>query len=258
VPVCSTVCFHLDSPIHTIYSTLRLAGGGCIWNDIVDIDIDAKVERTKNRPLPTGRVSVPEALVFMSVHLVLMVIMLYPLKHVALLLGLLAIGPLPGIYPFMKRITYWPQAWLGIALNVGAPFGSAIFTGEVSKESLVLAIGGWSWTIWYDTIYACQDKKDDVKAGVKSTALLFGAYTKPILFLFGSLLVGSWLYCGIANGSHVCYFVSTVVGGAFLLLKQIWNVDLDTPKSCLETFQNNGLLIGPVVWVGFLADYLMA
>lgn len=100
-----------------------------------------------------------------------------------------------------------------------------------------------------DTIYACQDKKDDVKAGVKSTALLFGAYTKPILFLFGSLLVGSWLYCGIANGSHVCYFVSTVVGGAFLLLKQMWHVDLDAPKSCLET-------VRLFIWLCYRTDFL--
>ncbi|KAJ7251085.1 UbiA prenyltransferase [Mycena rebaudengoi] len=232
-------------------------GGGCIWNDIVDMDLDAKVERTKHRPLPDGRVTVPEALTFLMVHVALLFALARHLNPVAWNVAFLTIVPLTGLYPFMKRITYLPQVWLGITLNMPALLASTIFTDEIPSAAFILAVGGWCWTMWYDTIYGCQDKKDDVKAGVKSIVLLLQKYTWLALFVFSSATTLCWLISGILNGCGLPYFAVSVLGGGLLLAQDLWSVDLDDPKSCLHAFQRNGFAIGPVVWLGCLLDYLV-
>ncbi|KAJ7286447.1 4-hydroxybenzoate polyprenyl transferase [Mycena rebaudengoi] len=218
-----------------------LHSGGCVWNDIIDIDLDAKVERTKHRPLPDGRITIIQALLFLSVHVLLLFALSHSLNLIAWRLAFLTIVPLTGLYPFMKRITYLPQVWLGITLNTPVVLASTIFTESPSKASLVLAAGGLCWTMWYDTIYGSQDKKDDIKAGVKSIVLLLQRHTWLALLIF----------------SGIPYFIVSVGGGALLLARDLWTTDLDNPKSCLRAFERNGFMIGPVVWVGCLLDYLL-
>ncbi|KAJ7493149.1 4-hydroxybenzoate polyprenyl transferase [Mycena galericulata] len=236
---------------------LNWNSGGCVWNDIIDKDLDAKVERTKHRPLPDGRISVVQALVFLSVHVVLLFGMSRPLNSVARLFLFLTVVPFTGLYPFMKRVTYWPQAWLGITLNTPVLLAATIFTEEMSLASFALAAGGWAWTMWYDTIYGSQDKKDDAKAGVGSIVLLLHRYTRFALLIFSTSIVACWIACGILNRNGLPYFTVSVGGGSLLLARDLWTVDLDDPKSCLRAFERNGFVIGPIVWVGFLLDYLM-
>ncbi|KAK6984824.1 4-hydroxybenzoate polyprenyl transferase [Favolaschia claudopus] len=232
-------------------------GGGCIWNDIIDMDLDAQVERTKHRPLPDGRITVPQALVFLSIHVYLLFAMSRYLNPTAWTLAFLTVVPFTGIYPFMKRITYLPQVWLGITLNTPILIAATIFTNKTPTPAYILAAGGWSWTMWYDTIYGSQDKKDDVKAGVKSIVLLLQRYTWLALLIFSSATTTSWLICGLLNGSGTPYFVVSVAGGGFLLARDLFTVNLDDPKSCLRAFQNNGFAIGPIVFAGCLLDYLL-
>ncbi|KAG2014207.1 4-hydroxybenzoate polyprenyl transferase [Coprinopsis cinerea AmutBmut pab1-1] len=235
-----------------------LRSAGCIWNDILDRDLDRQVERTKNRPLASGAATVKGALVFLSIHLVFLVAMLEPLNTFARAVGLIAIFILPGLYPLMKRITYWPQAWLGLAMNAGVPLTWASLTGQCSSPDLVFFAGTWAWCIWYDTIYACQDKKDDVSAGIKSTAVLFDQYTKAILVFFGILTFGCFSAAGYLNGASYPYYFVTILGGITHFVWQLRGVNLDNPKSCWKMFASNAYSFGYIMWGGILIEYLMS
>ncbi|KAH0583563.1 hypothetical protein H2248_009187 [Termitomyces sp. 'cryptogamus'] len=232
-------------------------GAGCVWNDILDRNFDAQVERTKHRPLASGRISVTGAALFLCVHMSILIVMIWDVNRLAWNVGLLALFPLTGIYPFMKRITYWPQAWLGIAINIGVSMAWATTTASIPTSSLVLSTGCFFWTLWYDTIYACQDKKDDVNAGVKSTALLFGLNTKRVLTLFGTSFMCSLTISGILNGQSLL-FVLAVLGGALHLVWQLYTVDVDSPKSCWRTFEANGFYFGAIVEAGLVLDYVLS
>ncbi|KAG6910305.1 hypothetical protein DXG01_011702 [Tephrocybe rancida] len=192
--------------------------------------------------------------------------------------GLLALFPLTGAYPLMKRITYWPQAWLGLAINIGISMAWATTTSSIPPNSLVLSAGSFFWTLWYggyslfstlerlvltliahsDTIYACQDKKDDVAAGIKSTALLFGSHVKQILAIFGTIFMTALTISGIMSDQSLPFFVVSVFGGALHLTWQLYTVDVDSPGSCWRTFEANGFYFGAVVEAGLALDYLMS
>ncbi|KAF5379370.1 hypothetical protein D9615_006581 [Tricholomella constricta] len=238
------------------FISLLILGAGCIWNDILDREFDRQVERTKNRPIAAGTISVPGALVFLFIHIAILVRMVWNLDELAFRFGIASIVALPGIYPLMKRITYWPQAWLGIAMNTGAPMAWLALGQGLPTSIMILFAGTWAWTMWYDTIYACQDKRDDVKAGVKSTALLFGTWIKPILFGFASALVASLYVAGVMNNMGTYYHVISVGGGALYLARDMYTIDLDSPKACWDSFHRNGFHFGGLVWAGVLADYL--
>ncbi|KAI0294250.1 4-hydroxybenzoate polyprenyl transferase [Multifurca ochricompacta] len=233
-----------------------LHSAGCVWNDILDREFDRQVERTKHRPVADGRVSVPGALAFLAAHLVLLVAMLWPVKPLAWKLGLVTVFPLAGIYPLMKRVTYWPQAWLGVAMNMISLVAWSALHGRLASASGALIIGCWCWTLYYDTIYACQDKRDDVQAGVKSTALLFGVHVKKVLAVFAALLVACLATAGTLNKQGVPYFVLTVGGTAAHLILQLRNLDVDDTKSCLTAFESNGFTLGEIVWGGLFVDYI--
>ncbi|KAF8178146.1 4-hydroxybenzoate polyprenyl transferase [Mycena galopus ATCC 62051] len=231
---------------------------GCVWNDILDRNFDRQVERTKGRPIASGKISVRGAVVFLWAHLGIMLWMVRDVNALAWKIALVTMFPLAGLYPLMKRITYWPQAWLGISMNAGVVMAWAFITGSVSTSAFALFGGTWAWTIWYDTIYACQDKKDDVKAGVKSTALLFGNSIKLVLALFASLMMSGLILAGILNGHQLPYFMLSVGGGSVYLAVQLYAVDTDSPKSCWAAFHRNGFNLGALIWSGFLADYIWA
>ncbi|KAH8981147.1 4-hydroxybenzoate polyprenyl transferase [Lactarius akahatsu] len=234
-----------------------LHSAGCVWNDILDREFDRQVERTKHRPVADGRVSVPGALVFLVIHLVLLLAMLWHVNSLAWKLGLVTVFPLAGIYPLMKRVTYWPQAWLGVAMNMISLVAWSALHAQLPVASGALIFGLWCWTLYYDTIYACQDKRDDVQAGVKSTALLFGAHVKKILAVFAGLLVTCLAAAGALNNQGIPYFILTVGGASAHLTIQLRNLDVDDPKSCLDIFESNGFTLGEIVWGGLFVDYVL-
>ena len=167
-----------------------MRGAGCTWNDITDRDIDPLVARTRNRPLAAGHVSLREALIWMGIQMAAAFFLLLTFNGAAITLGVLALLPV-AIYPFAKRFTWWPQVFLGLAFNWGALLGWTAQTGSLGWPAVVLYLGGIAWTLFYDTIYAHQDREDDALIGVKSTARLFGDNTENWLrgFLVASVVL---------------------------------------------------------------------
>ncbi|KAF7329984.1 4-hydroxybenzoate polyprenyltransferase, mitochondrial [Mycena kentingensis (nom. inval.)] len=230
--------------------------GAFLSHSTSNFPYDRQVERTKGRPIASGKVSVRGAVLFLWGHLAIMLWMIRDVNDLAWKIALTTMFPLAGLYPLMKRITYWPQAWLGISMNCGVLMAWAFITGSVPTSAFVLMGGTWAWTIWYDTIYACQDKKDDVKAGVKSTALLFGNSIKRVLALFASLMIAGLALAGRLNHQQLPFYVISVGGGSAYLAVQLYTFNPDSPKSCWAAFHRNGFNLGGLIWAGFLADYI--
>ena len=213
-----------------------MRGAGCTYNDIVDRDIDAKVERTRGRPIPSGAVSVLAAWIFLAVQCAAGLLILFQLNRFSIFLGAASLV-LIALYPFMKRITWWPQAWLGLTFNWGALLGFASQTGGVTTADLLLYAGCFFWTLGYDTIYALQDVEDDTLIGVRSTARLFGAWSPVWIGVFYALAfvlipAGSFMIHGWAA---VLLFMPAGVH----LFWQVWKVDVDNPALCLKLFRSN-------------------
>ncbi|PIE10199.1 MAG: 4-hydroxybenzoate octaprenyltransferase [Rhodobacterales bacterium] len=170
--------------------SLLMRGAGCTWNDITDRDIDGSVARTARRPIPSGAVTVKQALVWMAVQCVISLGILLSFNGAAQLLGLLSLLPV-AIYPFAKRFTWWPQVFLGLAFNWGALLAFAAHAGTLAWPAVLAYLAGIAWTLFYDTIYAHQDAEDDALIGVKSTARLFGAASRRWLrgFLIAAVIL---------------------------------------------------------------------
>ncbi len=225
---------------------LVMRGAGCIVNDIADRNIDAQVARTAQRPIASGQVSVARALVFLGALLLLGLMILIRFNGFAILLRLndfaviLGVAALPVIaaYPFMKRVTYWPQAWLGLAFNWGALLGWAAATGGLGAPALWLYGAGIAWTLGYDTIYAHQDKEDDALVGVKSSALKLGARTKPWLIVFYVLAVAGFGAAGWTAGLSWPFYLG-LAAVAVQFAWQIAGLDIDDPAGCLLRFKSN-------------------
>jgi 4-hydroxybenzoate polyprenyltransferase len=239
-----------------------MRGAGCSWNDITDRDIDARVARTRSRPLPSGQITVKKALVWMVVQAALAAMILFTYNWLAILLGIAALA-LVAIYPFAKRFTWWPQVFLGLAFNWGALLLWAAHAGEVPPAAFALYAAGIAWTLYYDTIYAHQDREDDALIGVKSTARLFGSATRQWLWSFFALtimLFGTAVVLAHADKARVLAFVVSL-GGVWAmgwhLGWQLRKLDLDDPASCLAIFRSNrdaGLIPLPFLaiaaWLG--------
>src|SRR3979409_1866821 len=163
-------------------------GAGCTWNDITDRDLDAKVERTRSRPIPAGQVSVVVAFAHLVLQALIGLAVLLQFNRFAIMTGIASLA-IVAVYPFMKRITWWPQGVLGLAFSWGALMGFAVIAGRIELTALVLYAGSIAWVIGYDTIYAHQDAEDDALIGIKSTARLFGAATHRALIVFYTLAV---------------------------------------------------------------------
>ena len=233
-----------------------LRGAGCTVNDLWDRDLDARVARTRGRPLAAGAVSPPQALAFLGAQLGLGLGVLLQLNPYSQVLGASSLA-LVGAYPLMKRVTDWPQAFLGLTINWGALLGYSAVAGACDwGVVLPLYLSGVCWTLVYDTIYAHQDKADDAKVGVRSTALLFGDRTRPVLSAFAVGAGGGLALSGLAAGCHGPFFVGAGAGVAHLL-RQIWTVDLEDPADCGRTFASNGTY-GALVFAGVVADRLLA
>ncbi|MDE2376202.1 4-hydroxybenzoate octaprenyltransferase [Bradyrhizobium sp.] len=231
-----------------------MRGAGCTWNDITDRDLDGKVERTRSRPLPSGQVTVGGAFAFLVAQALVGLLVLVQFNRVAVLTGIASLL-IVAVYPFMKRITWWPQVVLGLAFSWGALMGFAVVFGRIDLTALVLYAGAISWVIGYDTIYAHQDAEDDALIGVKSTARLFGAHTHQALVLFYALAV---MLIGVALASADARLPAWLGLAAFAahLAWQIARLRIDDPALCLHLFKSNrdaGLLL----FAGLLADAVL-
>jgi 4-hydroxybenzoate polyprenyltransferase len=231
-----------------------MRGAGCTWNDITDRDLDARVERTRSRPIPAGQVSVPQAAVFLVAQALIGLAVLLQFNRFAVATGIASLV-IVAVYPFMKRITWWPQIVLGLAFSWGALMGFAVMLGRIDATALLLYAGSIAWVIGYDTIYAHQDAEDDALIGVKSTALLFGARTRPALMVFYGLAV---VLIGVALALAGAGFPAWIGLAAFVahLIWQIRRLEISDPALCLRIFKSNrdaGLLL----FAGSLVDAVM-
>ncbi len=232
-----------------------MRGAGCTYNDIVDRDFDAQVARTRGRPIPSGAVSVREAWLFAGALCLIGLVILLTLNWTTVILGAASLLLVAG-YPCMKRITWWPQAWLGLTFNWGAILGFAAQTGSIDIADGMLYAGLFFWTLGYDTIYALQDKDDDALIGVKSTARLFGARSREWILGFYSVSFTLILAAGFTeHEGSVFWLLMLLVGGH--MLWQVHRLKTDDPVNCLKLFRANretGALIALALvvstWVG--------
>jgi 4-hydroxybenzoate polyprenyltransferase len=218
-----------------------MRGAGCTWNDITDRHIDAAVARTKSRPLPSGAVTVRGAVVWMVAQALVAALILFTYNLLAVGLGVASLG-LVAIYPFAKRFTWWPQVFLGLAFNWGAVLVFTAHQGRIGGASLALYGAGIAWTLYYDTIYAHQDKDDDALIGVKSTARLFGDNSRVWLWGFiVATLALMVLAILLAQAAGLALGVALLGVAAFGLhmMRQMRRLDMDDAGSCLREFRSN-------------------
>jgi len=231
-----------------VIGSLLMRGAGCTWNDISDRDIDGSVERTRARPIPARQVTVRKALIWAVSQCLISALILLSYNWFTIGLGVLALLPV-AIYPFAKRFTWWPQAFLGLAFNWGALLGWAAVTGGLSLAPFALYFAGIAWTLFYDTIYAHQDKEDDALIGVRSTARLLGAQTPRWLlgFQIVSVLMMTLAVILALKGSgddgtfNWALIVALVAPWAFgaHLTWQLRRLDIDDVDVCLSLFRSN-------------------
>src|SRR5215471_2924145 len=228
-----------------------MRGAGCTWNDITDRDLDAKVERTRSRPIPAGQVSVKGALAFLVAQALVGLLVLLQFNRFAIATGIASLI-IVAVYPFMKRITWWPQIVLGLAFSWGALMGWAAWFGRLDPPAYLLYAGAIAWVIGYDTIYAHQDREDDALIGVKSTARLFEQRTKPMLALFytfAAILIGC---AGYLAGGGLVFWLGLVAFAAHLGW-QIARLDIGDPENCLAVFKSDRDA-GLILFAGMVLD----
>lgn len=218
-----------------------MRGAGCTWNDLTDRDIDAGVARTRSRPLPSGQVNPKGALVWLVAQSLVAFLILLTFPPLAITLGIGSLA-LVAIYPFAKRFTWWPQVFLGLAFNWGALLAWAAHAGSIGLAPLLLYAAGIAWTLIYDTIYAHQDKEDDVLIGVRSTALLFGANTGRWLagfLVLAVLLILAAILIAVDGAPARAAALAGLAGFALHLGWQIRNLRIDDHARCLALFRSN-------------------
>ncbi len=235
-----------------------MRAAGCVYNDIVDRDIDARVARTRSRPLPSGQVSPRAAMIFMVALSLVGLAVLLSFNGFTILLGL-GVLPIVALYPFVKRVSDWPQAVLGLAFNWGALMGWAAVLGRLDWAPAVLYAAAVAWTIGYDTIYAHQDREDDGVLGLRSTALKFGRATKPALALLYLLAWAGITAAGILANAGLVFLLGMALAGAQLAW-QVVTLDIDDQENCLARFQSNRdfavIVFGAIVLDMALAAWL--
>lgn len=269
--VLAMAAYRVQPDLHHLWLFVAFALGaclmraaGCAFNDIVDRDIDARVSRTASRPIPSGRISVKQAFAFIVACSLISLLILLTLNLFAVLLGVASLA-LVAAYPFMKRITWWPQAWLGLTFNWGALMGFAAATlaapviafglsggGFVSISALLLWLGGVFWTLGYDTIYALQDIEDDAMVGVKSSARRLGAGVRRGVLIFYGLAILMAGLAGLASGLGPLFWLGLAAYAAHLFW-QVRKLRLDDAALALKLFKSNreaGLILLAAIALG--------
>ena len=231
---------HFPSVWHIVLffiGAFAMRGAGCTWNDIVDRDLDAKVERTRSRPIPSKQVTATQATVFMVAQALVGLLVLIQFNTFTIITGIASLGVV-AVYPFLKRFTYWPQIGLGLAFSWGALMGWPAAFGELALPAYLLYAGSISWVIGYDTIYAHQDRDDDSLIGIKSTALLFGERTPTMLTWFYGVAVLLMGAAGLLAGGGFIFVIGLIAFAAHLGW-QILRIDINDPAHCLVLFKSN-------------------
>lgn len=237
-----------------LIGAIAMRGAGCTYNDLVDRDIDAMVERTRNRPIPSGAVTPLQAMIFLGLQALLGLVVLLQFNRFTILLGFASLLVI-AVYPFMKRISNWPQFVLGLAFSWGALVGWTAAFGSLAWPALLLYAAAIAWTIGYDTIYAHQDKEDDAIIGVRSTALLFGGRTKPALTaLYGLAVVLMAAAFVLADAGPLAF--AGLLAGAGHLGWQVVSLQINDPDNCLARFRANRTT-GWIIFAGLVVDALL-
>jgi len=240
----------LPNPWHLalfMAGAIAMRGAGCTYNDLVDIDIDQQVARTRSRPLPSGRVGRTQAIMFLAAQLLVGLAVLLQFNRYTALAGMVSVAVIV-IYPFMKRITWWPQLFLGLAFSWGALLGWPASAGQLVWSPVLLYLGCIFWVIGYDTIYAHQDREDDALVGVHSTARLFGSKTRPALLVLYGLALVLFATAFVLAGVHWTAYLG-LAGGGVHMAWQIRVLDIDNADQCLRLFKSN-TLFGWIVFAG--------
>ena len=243
------------------YSALFLSGSilmrsaGCIVNDIADRNFDKKVERTKGRPIASGKVSVKLASAYAMILCGIAFLVLINFNKLTILMALISM-PLAFAYPLMKRITYWPQLFLGITFNYGLVLAWISITNEISIIPIIFYLGAIFWTLGYDTIYGFQDIKDDEIIGVKSTSIKFKDDPKKFLFISYCIFIISLLLIGILMSFKYYYFLFMIFPILHLLVFQIKKLNTNLPFDCLNKFKSNNFL-GIIIFINILVGKLI-
>ncbi len=227
-----------------------MRSAGCIVNDILDKEFDAKVFRTKNRPIASGKISIKIAVLY---AFTLCLLALFVLLNFNLFTIILALGsmPLAFTYPLMKRFTYWPQLFLGITFNYGLILGWTAIKGEISIVPMIFYLGAIFWTLGYDTIYGYQDIKDDEIIGLKSTSIKFKGKEKKFLFMCYAFVLILLIFGGYKMELHTSYYLLSLIPFVHLFIYQIKTFKLNDPSSCLKVFKSNNLF-GLIVFLNIL------
>ena len=248
--------FNSELEIFYFYSLLFLLGSmlmrsaGCIVNDIVDKNFDKKVERTKNRPIASGKVSVKLAIVYSFILCGLAFLVLINFNKFTILMALLSM-PLAFTYPLMKRFTYWPQLFLGITFNYGLVLAWISINNNIDLIPIIFYFGAIFWTLGYDTIYGYQDIKDDEIIGVKSTSIKFKNNPKKFISLCYIFFFLSLILVGFLMNFKISFYISLIITFFHLGFYQIKNLDVSNPNMCLIKFKSNNLL-GFIVFINIL------
>ncbi len=230
---------------------IAMRAAGCAYNDYIDRDFDAQVARTASRPIPSGQIKPWEALGFAVICSLIGLVVLLQFNTSTIWLGMASLV-LVAVYPFLKRYTYWPQIALGLAFNWGALVGWSAVTGTIGLPAIFLYAGSVLWTIGYDTIYAHQDKEDDLMLGLKSTAIKFGRDTAAWV---GGLYAGAvvlWMIAGLLSGTHLIYF-AVIILVSLQLAWQVSTLDIADAQNCLRRFRSNRD-VGLAIFLGLVGD----
>ena len=253
-----TIAYNFQDKLNQfIFFTLLFLSGsilmrstGCIVNDIADRNYDKYVERTKDRPIASGKISINKSLIYVFLLCGLAFMVLINFNYFTILLALASM-PLAFTYPLMKRFTYWPQLFLGITFNYGLVLGWTAINNEINLAPIMLYIGAIFWTLGYDTIYGFQDIKDDEIIGVKSTSIKFKKNPKIFIFISYLILSISLVMVGIIMNFSKIYFLSLLIPFFHLYYYQVYKFEKNNSEKCLNIFKSNNLL-GLIIFINLL------
>jgi len=248
--------FDLSLKIFILYGLLFFSGSvlmrsaGCIVNDISDKNFDRLVERTKDRPIASGKITVPLAIIYSTILCFISFLVLINFNKFTILMALISM-PLAFTYPLMKRFTYWPQLFLGITFNYGLVLGWISIKNDISLVPIIFYLGAIFWTLGYDTIYGYQDIKDDEIIGVKSTSIKFKLNPKKFISICYLTFITSLISIGMLMKFNLFYFLFLIIPIIQLIFFQIYKLNVNDPKSCLSKFKSNNFL-GLIIFVSLL------
>ncbi len=258
-----TIVYDFNSKLtnYFFYAFLFLAGSilmrsaGCIVNDIVDKNYDKKVERTKNRPIASGKISINFAALYAIILCIIAFLVLINFNQLTILMALLSM-PLAFLYPLMKRITYWPQLFLGVTFNYGLILAWISISNEISNIPIIFYLGAIFWTLGYDTIYGFQDIKDDEIIGVKSTSIKFKNNPKKFLFICYLIFILALILVGYFMKFKIFYFMFLSIPILQLIVFQILKLNTKNTNDCLNKFKSNNFL-GLIIFCNILIGKLI-